>query len=283
MKSRRAGIFSRINLCDAANIARDLNALFGGRVDIEKLVNEGDIQNALEAITGDVKAAPAAAAPRIALFQLLSVNGQWERAAKQLTVLQQLDDEYKLLVQSYGALLTCELFRQEVFAGKHVAPILGEPEQWMVLALEALKADCLGRHEQASELRNEAFDGAPALAGSINDNPFDWLADADPRIGPFFEIMVRGDYYWVPQSRIESLALILPKICGIWCGHRCRLSGRVVARRWDLSPLATRAPAPIGLRPSSFPGKQPGSRWVTKPGPVWASACMPPQTRITRR
>ena len=46
----------------------------------------------------------------------------------------------------------------------------------------------------------------PALAGSINDNPFDWLADADPRIGPFFEIMVRGDYYWVPQSRIESLA-----------------------------------------------------------------------------
>ena len=180
-------------------------------MDIEKLVNEGDIQNDLEAITGDVKAAPAAAAPRIALFQLLSVNGQWERAAKQLTVLQQLDDEYKLLVQSYGALLTCELFRQEVFAGKHVAPLLGEPEQWMVLALEALKADCLGRHEQASELRNEAFDGAPALAGSINDNPFDWLADADPRIGPFFEIMVRGDYYWVPQSRIESLAFDPPK------------------------------------------------------------------------
>ena len=65
--------------------------------------------------------------PRIALFQLLSVNGQWERAAKQLTVLQQLDDEYKLLVQSYGALLTCELFRQEVFAASMLHPFWGNP------------------------------------------------------------------------------------------------------------------------------------------------------------
>ncbi len=180
-------------------------------MDIEKLVNEGDIERALESVTNDVKAAPAAASPRIALFQLLAINGQWERAAKQLTVLQQLDDEYKLLVQSYGALLTCELFRQDVFAGRHVAPILGEPEEWMVLALEALKADSAGRHEQAAEVRGEALEAAPARAGTVNDHAFEWLADADSRIGPFFEIMVRGDYYWVPQARVQSLSFESPK------------------------------------------------------------------------
>lgn len=179
-------------------------------MDIEQWVNDGDIKQALEAVTQDVKAAPAAASPRIALFQLLSINGQWQRAIKQLTVLKQLDDDFKVLEQSYGSLLSCELFRQGVFAGKHVAPILGQPEQWMVLVLEALKADAAGRHDQAIQLREEAFGLAPALAGHVNDDSFAWLADADSRIGPFFEIMVRGDYYWVPQARIESLTFESP-------------------------------------------------------------------------
>ena len=138
-------------------------------MDIEQWVNDGDIKQALEAVTQDVKAAPAAASPRIALFQLLSINGQWQRAIKQLTVLKQLDDDFKVLEQSYGSLLSCELFRQGVFTGKHVAPILGQPEQWMVLVLEALKADAAGRHDQAIQLREEAFGLAPALAGALID------------------------------------------------------------------------------------------------------------------
>lgn len=180
-------------------------------LDPRELLLSGDTEAALSALTDQVRADPADSAKRVALFQLLALEGAWERSGKQLGVLDSLDADLQLLAQAYSPLLTCELFRQEVFQGQRDAAILGEPEQWMVHALQALKSDAAGAHDSAQTLRDAAFDEAPAVSGHIDGVDFEWIADADTRIGPFFEMMVRGHYYWVPHTRLQKLTFEAPE------------------------------------------------------------------------
>ena len=40
---------------------------------------------------------------------------------------------------------------------------------------------------------------------------FEWIADADSRLGPILELIVNGRYYWVPFSRISEIRLEEPE------------------------------------------------------------------------
>ena len=62
-----------------------------------------------------------------------------------------------------------------------------------------------GQVAAASELRDRAFEAAPAAPGSINDQPFEWIADGDSRLGPIIEVIIDGKYYWVPFFRVRSI------------------------------------------------------------------------------
>jgi type VI secretion system protein ImpE len=111
-----------------------------------------------------------------------------------------------------------------VFAGKRVPMIFGEPDQWMALLLESLLLAGRGQAAQAEELRLRAFDEAPASAGVIDGQPFEWIADADSRLGPVLEAIINGRYYWVPVVWMpahfqftnggESLALLPTRYAG---------------------------------------------------------------------
>ena len=50
--------------------------------------------------------------------------------------------------------------------------------------------------------RARAFDAAPAVSGDIDGQPFEWIADADMRLGPMLEAVVNGRYFWMPFSAI---------------------------------------------------------------------------------
>ena len=44
-----------------------------------------------------------------------------------------------------------------------------------------------------------------ATPGTLNDQPFEWIADADLRLGPIIEAIIDGKYYWVPFFRVRSI------------------------------------------------------------------------------
>jgi type VI secretion system protein ImpE len=52
---------------------------------------------------------------------------------------------------------------------------------------------------------------APTTSGNVDENPFDWIADADTRIGPCVEAILNGSYYWIPFHRIHSIAIEPPE------------------------------------------------------------------------
>ena len=176
----------------------------------EELLKTGDLDGTLSALQDAVRADAANPALRVFLFQLLCVRGDWNRAIAQLKVSAELDDMAVPMAQTYREGIICEVYREKVFAGEKDPLIFGEPEPWMALMVEALKANAAGKHSEAAEVRARAFDAAPAVSGTLDDQRFEWIADADMRLGPLLEVIINGKYYWMPFSAISSLAFEEP-------------------------------------------------------------------------
>jgi len=171
----------------------------------EVLLREGRPDDALQALTGQVRADPSNAAARVFLFQLLALCGQWERARMQLEAAVRLDPGNAMEGAAWSALLEAESTRLAVFAGERLPTVIGEPSPWLPPLLEALRLDARGEHAAAGRLRAQAFEAAPATPGRIDDVAFAWCADGDTRFGPCLELVLQGGYGWAPFERIAAL------------------------------------------------------------------------------
>ncbi len=168
----------------------------------EDLLKSGDLDGALAALQESIRADAANPALRIFLFQLLCVRGDWKRAIAQLKLSAEMDGAATHMAQTYREGIICEVYREKVFSGEKDPLIFGEPAEWIALMVEALKSNAAGKAEQAAETRARAFDMAPSVSGKIDGEPFEWIADADMRLGPLLEIVVNGRYFWMPFTSI---------------------------------------------------------------------------------
>lgn len=170
-----------------------------------------DPAGALQALTQAVRAQPADAKLRVFLAQLLCVLGQWERALNQLSVAAELDALAIPMKQVYGDAIRCEGVRAEVFAGRRTPMVFGQPDEWLAMLIESLLREGRGDTAAAQDLHQRAFDAAPASAGTLDGQRFEWLADADMRLGPVLEAFVNGQYYWVPLARLVRIKVEPPE------------------------------------------------------------------------
>ena len=179
------------------------------------VLRDGDARAALEQLKQEVRKAPRDVALRTFLFQMFCVFGEWERAVTQLNAAAQLDPITLPMAQAYRAAIRCELLRARVFAGARSPTIFADPEPWMSLLVEANRVLGAGKPTEAAKLRDDAFEQAPSVAGTVDvqghdKQAFTWIADADPRLGPMLEAVVDGKYYWVPFHRLRTLDIEPP-------------------------------------------------------------------------
>ena len=172
----------------------------------EALLAAGNPQAALEALQARVRERSADPKLRVFLFQLLCVLGQWQRALNQLEVCGELDAATLPMVNTYREALKCEA----VFAGKTTPMIFGRPQPWIASLVEALQADARGDAGLGAQLRADALGAAPATAGSLDGTAFEWIADADSRLGPVLEVVINGRYGWAPFSELTQVTIEAP-------------------------------------------------------------------------
>ncbi len=172
----------------------------------EDFIKDGNLAEALSALENVVRGDPASAKHRIFLFQLLCVMGDWNRAIAQLKVSAELDSSATTMAQMYREAIICEVYREKVFAGDKEPLIFGEPQEWLALLIEAQKHLAAGHSAEARENRDKAFDMAPVTPGTLNGEPFEWIADADSRLGPVLEVIVNGRYFWMPFTAISKIS-----------------------------------------------------------------------------
>lgn len=177
----------------------------------EDLLKSADLDGALAALQAEVRAKPADPKLRIFLFQLLCVIGDWKRAITQLKVSAELDGLAIPMAQTYREGIICEVYRERVFAGEKDPLVFGEPQEWVALLVEAQKHLAAGRPDDAAIQRTRAFEAAPAVTGTLNGAPFEWVADADMRLGPILEAVVNGRYFWMPFNAVSSITAEAPR------------------------------------------------------------------------
>lgn len=177
----------------------------------ESYLAENNLNGALKSLQEQIRAKPADSRLRVFLFQLLAVMGQWKRALTQLNVLGDMDDATLAMVVMYRQLLTCEAYREQVFSAKKDPVIFGDPSVWTAQLVQALKLTVEGHDSQASELRQQAFELAPATKGSVDGEAFDWIADCDSRLGPILEVILEGKYLWIPFNTISEIIVEPPE------------------------------------------------------------------------
>jgi type VI secretion system protein ImpE len=174
------------------------------------LLKQGKLDEALSRLQEQIRNDPSASKHRVFLFQLLCISGRWDKALTQLNLVADLDAKAIPMAQVCRHAIQCEAMRAEVYGGKRTPLVFGQPQEWVAWLLQSLQMAAQGNYAQAKELRAKAFEAAPAVAGTINGTPFQWLADADPRLGPVLEALVDGKYFWIPMCNIAKITIEAP-------------------------------------------------------------------------
>lgn len=181
----------------------------------EDYIRAGQLDEALKSLEEQIRKEPANAKLRIFLFQLLCVMGNWNRAVTQLNVIKEMDAGAILMAQVCSPAIQCEALRAEIFAGNTTPVVFGKPAGWVGLMIQANELLAKGKIEESNAVREKALEVAPASAGKLEHNgqthQFEWLADADSRLGPILEAIIEGRYFWVPLDHIRSIKIEKPE------------------------------------------------------------------------
>jgi type VI secretion system protein ImpE len=145
------------------------------------------------------------------LFQLFCITGDWDRALVQLGSAATLDSSTEEMARAYREVIRCEVYRGKVFGGSKAPLFVGEPDVWLGQLVESLRLNSMGSHKDAAVLRAEALEAAPTSKGTISGQPFEWISDADMRLGPVVEAIVNGKYYWIPFHRLLKVEIDTPE------------------------------------------------------------------------
>ncbi|MGJ8640757.1 MAG: type VI secretion system accessory protein TagJ [Opitutaceae bacterium] len=176
-------------------------------MEIETLLKEGRLSDALANLKKQVAAKPSDASLRWFLFQLFSFTGDWKRAQDQITLAAQLDKNFQSRSMVYSRVLSAERLRADIVKGTRTPVLLGEPEPWLAQQFEANRLLGEGKIDEATELRMKVFEEMPASSGKLNGIGFEWICDQDSRFGATIECFMLGKYYWVPISQIKGLVI----------------------------------------------------------------------------
>ena len=171
----------------------------------------GNLDEAYKALTASIRKSPADSKLRVFLFQLLCIRGEWDRALTQLKVCGEMAPDTMPMVQSYREAIACEMVREKVFAGETAPLVFGEPAQWVALMIQALGPLAQGDAARQQNCARRRLKPRQAKAARQMASRFDWVADADMRLGPMLELVMNGRYYWAPFSTIKRMTFDEPE------------------------------------------------------------------------
>lgn len=171
------------------------------------------VAEVLEEVKQAVRKKPQDADLRAQLFQLLSLEGDWQRAVDQLKISAQLNPQAQPVALIYVGAINAEQERLEVLSGRSAPAVFGTPPEWLALLAQAFKAET---RAEATACRHQALELAPAVSGHLRTHAgaetesiaFEWIADGDSRLGPVLEFFNNGRYGWIPFEHIKQVRFI---------------------------------------------------------------------------
>lgn len=176
----------------------------------KELLEAGRLSAAIEQLNDDVRSHPTEVRQRTFLFELLCFAGEYQRAARQLDVIEHQDATAEIGVQAYRHILTAEEARNALFSQGRQPRFLFSPPPYVYPHLEAVNQLRQAQPAAAKALLEQAVSTHPRLSGHLDGQAFDDFCDSDAILGPFLEVFVQSDYVWLPLEQIKQLTIPLP-------------------------------------------------------------------------
>lgn len=177
----------------------------------KELFEAAKLQEAIEAVTSEVKADPSDASRRTFLFELLCFAGDWTRAEKQLDVIGHQSAQAELGVMIYRSLIKAEHERRRLFSDGVHPHFLKEPPAYIDLNLAALNQLREGKLAEARATLDRAEEERPAISGKLDGNQFSDFRDDDDFVAPVLELIVKDKYVWMPLEQVKKLEVSAPR------------------------------------------------------------------------
>lgn len=178
----------------------------------QDLYRAGELEQAIKALGEELRSNPLDAKRRTFLFELLCFAGEYDRAEKQLDVLESQNPKSGTAFLVYRSALHAERVRQEMFQ--------------------------TGKLPQLHE-------GKQAPGGTWNDEQFSTLGDADQRIGEHLEVFIAGSYTWIPTCYMRRLEIEPPQALRDLLWARARIEATPDFRLQDLGEVLLPVLAPL--------------------------------------
>ncbi|MBZ5653775.1 MAG: tetratricopeptide repeat protein [Acidobacteriia bacterium] len=175
-----------------------------------ELLEAGQLTGAIERAAAEVKAKPGDPAARTFYFELLCLNGDLDRAAKQLDVLASATGELGSGVNIYLGAIQAEKERRRFFHRGPRPHVVGAPP-YANAYLEAVEHYAAGNLSAAANLLEKAAEDERSLRGTLNGAEIHELSDSNDLLAPFLEVIMDGHYSWVPWEAIQSLSVPEPR------------------------------------------------------------------------
>ncbi len=140
------------------------------------------------------------------LIELLCINGELERADKQLNNMVQKHPDFLIGASNLRQLIRAEQSRQDCLAGKSVPSLFTESDAH-IEAFMKLKVDISqGNAANISKSALALEEARPKLNLQLNDKTVSELRDLDDSLGGFIEIFgTDGKYYIAQLNSIEYI------------------------------------------------------------------------------
>jgi type VI secretion system protein ImpE len=166
-----------------------------------ELLQAGKLDEAIQAVSAEVRDNPQDVKRRTFLFELLCFAGDFSRAEKHLDLAAQGSQPAEMGALLYHAALHAERTRHDLFS-KQQYP--------------------LPKHGT----------GLDEISITINGKSYHSLCDADPRIGSNLEVFAAGSYMWIPFGLLNSIEIAPPKRLRdlLWLPAKIRTSDKYEER-----------------------------------------------------
>jgi len=177
----------------------------------QELIKAGQLGEARQMLTEQIKSAPANLEVRNLLFQVLSFLGEWDKAERHLEVLAlQAPPVPAAAFLHYRNLVRAEKARLEVERGAGLPEFLTKPPGYLGEFLQARAALAAGSGESFLALAGALEKRLPQLEGVANGVPFAGFSDCNPGTFWVLESFVHDRYLWFPFSSIRELTVQKP-------------------------------------------------------------------------
>jgi type VI secretion system protein ImpE len=184
-------------------------------MDAQQLFKAGKLSEAISALNSHLRDNPSDLRSRTFLFELLCFNGEYDRAEKQLTILEEEGSKDSFLgTLLYKAALHAERLRDEMF-------------------------------EKKTYPKQVVNGGSTNVSGKLNGKEFKTLSDADPRIGDKLELFAGADYLWIAFHDIAVIRLEPPQRLRDLIWAPAKLLTGPTFRSKDLGEIMLPAVAPL--------------------------------------